>query len=200
MKHVALSGGQADGWDAPALNQASTAPEPWTEARLFLYLRTGVEDRHGAAAGPMAPVIAELSRVPEADVQAIAIYIASLMPAASASPAAQPAVRPVTADAAILFAGACGACHGPDAPGGRVSLALSTTLAAPEPNDAARLLLVGLQPPAGQSGPFMPGFAEALTDTQLAELLRYLREDIAGRPAWTDLDDAIRRARQPATE
>ena len=183
-----------------ALNQASTAPEPWTEARLFLYLRTGVEDRHGAAAGPMAPVIAELSRVPEADVQAIAIYIASLMPAASEPPASPPAAKTASAEAAVLFAGACGACHGPDAPVGRVPLPLSTTLAAPEPNDAARLLLVGLQPPVGQPGPFMPGFAEALTDTQLAGLLRYLREDIAGRPAWTDLDDAIRRARQPATE
>jgi mono/diheme cytochrome c family protein len=202
-RHQALSGGQAEGWDAPALNAASTAPEPWTAAQLFAYLQTGSDERHGAAAGPMAPVIREMARVPEADVQAIAAYVASLMPAGPPPAAVPPRPDEDGSPGAVLFAGACAACHGagvaPDA-AGRVPLALSTDLAAASPTNAIRVVLAGLQPPAAASGPFMPGFAEVLADDQIAALLQHLRQDRAGRPPWPDLAQAVRRARQEAAE
>jgi nicotinate dehydrogenase subunit B len=173
------------------LNGNSTAPEPWTEPQLYAYLRTGVEARHGAAAGPMIPVIAELAEVPDKDLHAMATYLASLMPGAPPAPP-QVAGHP-SAMAAALFAGACATCHGSDA---TAPLALGTSLAAPQPTDAARILLAGLQPPSGRSGAFMPGFADALTDEQMADLLVYLREEVAGRPGWTDVAAALRQARQ----
>src|SRR4029079_11612806 len=55
------------------------APLPWTADQLFNYLRHGEEDTHGFAVGPMAGVAHHLSSVPEADVSAIALYIASMM-------------------------------------------------------------------------------------------------------------------------
>src|SRR5690606_20502145 len=43
------------------------------------YLRHGFVDSHGAAGGPMAPVVREgTSRIPESDTRAMAVYLASL--------------------------------------------------------------------------------------------------------------------------
>lgn len=108
-----LSGGSAEGWDAPALiaahgtargnssgaatgiaaGAATGAPVPWTEDALFTYLRTGFSPEHGVAAGPMAPVVAGLASLPESDVRAIAHYIASLSPPVDAATVAQAAAR-----------------------------------------------------------------------------------------------------------
>ncbi len=98
-----LSGGSAEGWDAPALvaraagggsssSSASgasgkAAPVPWTEHALFEYLRTGFSPEHGVAAGPMAPVVAGLAELPEGDVRAMAHYLASLSPPVDAATA-----------------------------------------------------------------------------------------------------------------
>ena len=70
-----------------------------------------------------------MASVPEADVRAMAIYVASLMPQATA----EPVVARGGADphAAAIFGGACGGCHGADAPmtrGGAPSLALSSAV------------------------------------------------------------------------
>ena len=67
-----FAGGEAEGWHAPALNAASPAPVPWTAAQLYKYLRTGLDDPHAIAAGPMEPVVRNLATVSEKDVQAIA--------------------------------------------------------------------------------------------------------------------------------
>src|SRR5487761_2705783 len=56
-----LAGGFAEGWEAPPLTSLSHAPVPWNEDELFAYLRSGASRFHGVAAGPMAPVVKELS-------------------------------------------------------------------------------------------------------------------------------------------
>jgi mono/diheme cytochrome c family protein len=60
-KNQAYTGGESDGWTAPALNGASPAAVPWDVERLFVYLRHGRENFHGAVAGPMAPVVSNLA-------------------------------------------------------------------------------------------------------------------------------------------
>jgi len=52
----------AEGWEAAPLTSLSAAPIPWSEGELFAYLRTGISRFHGVAAGPMAPVVQELSK------------------------------------------------------------------------------------------------------------------------------------------
>jgi len=64
-------GGGAEGWDAPALTRLSQAPLPGPEDALFAYLRTGASPDHGTAAGPMAPVVRELTALPDSDIRAI---------------------------------------------------------------------------------------------------------------------------------
>ena len=72
-----LAGGFAEGWEAPALTSLSQAPIPWSEDELYAYLRTGESRFHGVAAGPMAPVVKELASLPDQDIRAMAIYLAS---------------------------------------------------------------------------------------------------------------------------
>lgn len=74
----AFSGGDSENWHAPPLNASSPAPVPWTADQMFDYLRKGFDPMHGQSAGPMVPVNHNLGRVAEADVRAIATYIASL--------------------------------------------------------------------------------------------------------------------------
>jgi mono/diheme cytochrome c family protein len=195
-----LAGGQAENWYAPPLQAASPARQPWTEAALATYLRTGFDDQHGAAAGPMTSVTEELAAVPEADVHAMAVYIASLMPKPAAEPVAPhgaPA-RIIDASAQAILAGACAGCHAADAPmtrAGAPSLALSSAVNAPTPRDAIQTILQGIPWREGKPAPYMPSFAAALTDAQVAALADYLRATFSEKPAWSDLPAEVAKAR-----
>ncbi|MET1028035.1 MAG: cytochrome c [Dongiaceae bacterium] len=92
------AGAAIDNWLAPPLTQASPVPAPWTREEFFAYLRSGVSRFHGTAAGPMSPVIHDgLVKLPDADIQALAVYFADLGPAATGGTAAQPATLQSTA-------------------------------------------------------------------------------------------------------
>ena len=91
-----LGGAMVDGWEAPPLTALSHAPVPWTEVELYRYLRRGHSSQHGSASGPMAPVVQQLAQLPDADVRAIASYLASfnapaVVPAAPLGAALDPA-------------------------------------------------------------------------------------------------------------
>jgi mono/diheme cytochrome c family protein len=189
----AFSGGNIDGWDAPALSALLQAPKPWNREQLALYLRHGWSPEHGAAAGPMAPVAHSLSRVPEADTNAIATYIMSLQ-----APVKQHAAVVALPDAArlqqgaVLFAGACAGCHGAAAPmmssGGRPSLALSSAVTGEQPDNLIQIVLNGVPWSHPQQSTFMPSFAASLTDAQIASIAAYVRADIGRRPAWANVE------------
>ena len=206
----AFSGGLADGWEGPGLT-ASTSPAaiPWTADALYAFLKNGLDVHHAAAAGPMGSVSHDLSTVPEADVRAMAAYIASLTGApdpvreqqvtARAVAAQTPPASLANTEGAAIFAGACAGCHGAGAPmmlGGRPSLALGSSVTAPTPRNATQVILFGLQPQPGERGPWMPGFAGSLTDTQISAVLTYLRARFADRPAWTDVGPEVHQIRQ----
>jgi mono/diheme cytochrome c family protein len=197
----AYAGGTAEGWNAPALDGTNPATRAWTADALYTYLRHGIDPNHSVAAGPMAPVTHDLALVPDDDVQAISVYIASLMgerksaaPVDKADAAAQS-----EPEGAVLFTGACGACHGAGAPmakQGRPGLSLVSALQADDPGNAIRVILDGLRPPSAGAGAYMPAFADALTTPQIAEIVAYLRVRYSDRPAWPALEPAIAKARK----
>ncbi|WP_428485552.1 cytochrome c [Rhodopila sp.] len=194
---LALGGGEAEHWYAPALQAASPARDPWTRDALATYLRTGFQAQHGAAAGPMTAVTEELAQVPEADIRAIARYIAFFMPKAAPEP---PHTR-TSGDqpAAAMFAGACGGCHAADAPmtrSGAPPLSFGTAVNAPTPQDVIEIILHGIPWREGKAAPYMPAFGDALTDAQVADLAGYVRAHDSDKPPWTDLPAAVARARQ----
>jgi len=200
----AYDGAWTEGWYAPPLNANSPAVRPWTADELFAYLRTGLSSTHAAAAGPMGRVTRGLAEASEDDVRAIAVYFASLMAQAPAAKGAPPADKGNAADAAhpeaaVLFAGACATCHGPGAPmmqEGRPPLAWGTPLHVDTPDDTIRIIMHGLAPPAGRSGPTMPAYGESFTDRQLADVAAYLRARYTDKPPWPDIPQAVAQARK----
>lgn len=212
----AYAGGEVDGWIAPALNGASPAAVPWDAERLYLYLRHGAESLHGAVAGPMAPVVSNLANVPDADVRAIAIYVASIAGTPTrerevdgekaVARAKGPSVSADTvtdASAAAIYAGTCAQCHGEAgrAPAvAALNLSLSSALRVPRSDNIVRIIREGIRPDDGGRGPFMPGFAGVLSEAQTIALLGYLRSHFANKPAWSGLEEAVRRASQEQAE
>lgn len=208
-----LAGGFADNWEAPALNKLSSSPIPWTEQELFQYLRTGYSPLHGVAAGPMGPVVAGLAQLPEADVKAMAHYLASLNPAAAQSQSSHAALAArLEADSQAnqetrllpgetLFNGACAVCHdsgsGPVLFGARPSLALNSNLHSDHPDNVIQVLMHGITRPAQANLSTMPGFKNSMNDAQMESLLQYMRARFApDKPAWNNLRKKIAEIRQ----
>ena len=158
-----LAGGFAEGWEAPALTSLSQAPIPWSEDELYAYLRTGESRLHGVAAGPMAPVVKELAALPDSDIRAMAVYLASFNETAIDQRGAASARRQTgildrharigrhPAVGARLYQGACAVCHevgGAPLFGSRPSLALNSNLHSAVPDNLIQLILHGIAKPA----------------------------------------------------
>ncbi|MET3133671.1 mono/diheme cytochrome c family protein [Oxalobacteraceae bacterium GrIS 1.11] len=204
---AAYLGAPIDGWFAPALTAANTAPLPWTESELYAFLRSGASTLHGAATGPMAAVVHQgLSLAPDVDVHALATYFADLDGAAAPQPAADLAalmarsaqVRGQYNDrGAALYLAACASCHSnsdgkPAAL--RPELGLNSALTAAAPVNLVQVILHGVG--RGRPGALMPGFAGALSDVDIAQVAAYLRRSRTTLPPWSDLDASIAEARR----
>jgi nicotinate dehydrogenase subunit B len=200
-----LAGGFAEGWEAPPLTSLSLAPIAWDEDEFFAYLRTGESRFHGVAAGPMAPVVKDLAALPDADIRAIAVYLASFNDAAGDKSAIaaklEASTTSVTAASvgARLYHGACAVCHevgGLPLFGSRPSLALNSNVQSTVPDNLIQSILHGVAEPASSELGYMPAFKDALNDDQIAELVAYLRKQFApDKPAWSDVRARIVRIR-----
>lgn len=205
-----LTGGEADGWQVPAIAGPSAGPVRWTESSFYDYLRTGFSGEHGVAGGPMAPVVRDLQALPDSDIRSMATYLASLQIDTESAPAdhartltnaAQARIRQQDSRAARLFDGACAACHhagdGPTLWGVNVPLAVNANVHSASPDNLLRVILEGVRQPARTELGYMPAFADALDDGQIAALARYIRERFAPEAAaWTDVDERVRALRR----
>lgn len=206
-----LAGGTAEGWEAPPLTSLSHAPIPWSEDELFAYLRTGASRFHGVAAGPMAPIVRDLKAVPDSDIRAMAVYLASfndktVTPAAQEISATQleklTGVRTISTPVmgARLYEGACAVCHqvgGPALFGSRPSLALNSNVHSAVPDNLIQVILHGIETPVSSDLGYMPAFKNSLNDEQVAELVSYLRQQFAPDKApWTDVASAVSKIRR----
>jgi mono/diheme cytochrome c family protein len=212
------AGGEAEFWSAPALNADSTAPAGWSEDAIVNYLIDGFDEDHGVAAGPMAPVVEGVGTLPEDDVYAIATYVRSFMgeppadkaekarafaeereftgTAAPGTPAPAPTEAVSNAPAArgeAVFARVCANCHRNG--GQTVPLALTSTVAGPDPRNVIHIVIGGIEPPAGAADKSMPAFGQSLSDEEIADLLVFLRSRFTDRPAWPDVPARIKEAR-----
>jgi mono/diheme cytochrome c family protein len=217
-----FAGGEAEGWHAYAINEASPAPVPWTVDSLAFYLRNGWHEHHGISRGSMAPVTTNLAAVPEDDIRAMATYVVSRMgelgperqargeaalkaaeasnqpaPETSADSQISPDLSDKTGDGARIYEAACANCHesGRPQPYGGLNLHLSTAVNAANPSNIINVVMFGLPQAAGEASPVMPGFHNTLTDEQMAALLAYMRETFSDKPAWDDPLPRIRAVR-----
>ncbi|MCW8187804.1 c-type cytochrome, partial [Verminephrobacter eiseniae] len=159
--------------------------------------------------GDATPVVRALAPLPDADIHALARYLASF---SASAPAAQTQARaravvanaaaqaPLPGPAQRLFDGACSACHhdgnGPTLLGLNVPLALDSKLHGDRPDNLLQLIVHGIREPAAHDIGFMPAFGAALSDAQIIELASHMRARHApGRAAWRDLPQALARVR-----
>jgi nicotinate dehydrogenase subunit B len=210
-----LSGGFADGWEAPALNALAKGPVDWTKAAFYDYLRTGHSTDHGSAAGPMADVVSALAPLTDVDIRAMASYLASLNDMAdhSAETATQVQFTIAASDAAAakaamispsgerIFNGACASCH----TGTSIlsSLSLNTNLHSDTPDNILQVILHGVEAPAilaettGREAPevmSMPAFRDVLDKKQIENLVAYMRARFApDKSPWGDVGRVMQR-------
>ena len=217
-----FAGGNADNWQAYAINSQSPSPVPWNTQALFSYLRQGWHPDHGVARGPMAEVVSNLSSVDASDVHAIATYMAGVfgtptpnqlrrgnevlararsMAASEASVVAAIPVSQTPAAGASIYAAACATCHETvrPLPYGGVNLELSTAIASQDPRNATNIVLSGVRPVAGERSPIMPGFANNMSNAQIVALLRYLRMRFSNQAVWSGLEKTVEDARRTQT-
>lgn len=187
---LALSGGMVDGWYAPALAGVASATRGWDEDQFFAYLSRGHAPGLASAAGPMAPVVEEMSTLPQSDLRAMATYLGSLQPTdvVTRTPVAEAQIAP--GPVSRLFRSACGSCH---EPGGvamltaaQLPLGTSAAVRAPSPEAVKTVIRAGINAPITADLRDMPAFANELSEGQIDALAHYLRARFApDLPSWS---------------
>jgi mono/diheme cytochrome c family protein len=136
----------------------------------------------------------------EADLGSIALYLKTLSPVRAAEPALKPddtaALRlragTDTGNGALTYIDNCAACHrtsGAGYGGTFPRLGLNTVVNSDDPSSLITLVLKGGQMPWTKAAPThygMPGFADRLTDRDIADVLTFVRSSWGNRaPAVT---------------
>ncbi len=180
-RDLALSGNQVDGWFAPRLDGAARSGlKSWKVEDIVEYLQSGRNAKTNAS-GPMADVVAgSTSKMSDADVHAMAVYLKSL-PAGPPEPKVTPPSEAEMKAGQAIYAHACIACHeadGSSAPRIYPPLPGNAVLQSDNPASTIRIILDGAQtvttPRAPNSGS-MPGYAKDLSDEQVAAVANYIR-------------------------
>ncbi|MEH6717835.1 MAG: molybdopterin cofactor-binding domain-containing protein [Aurantimonas endophytica] len=189
---AALSGASIKGWYAPAIAGADAASFGWDEESFYQYLRTGLADDLAAAAGPMADVVANLKELPDSDIQAMAVYLASLSTDEAGRSVAGPRPSEDLRNAAAgrtatslpdathrLFESACAVCHEPAmgnlATAAQVPLWRSPALRSGDDEALRTVIREGIEAPLSLKTRDMPGFGKELTGEQIDALAAYVR-------------------------
>ncbi len=177
----AFGGGPVDGWFAPRIdNAARTGLKSWSVDDIVEYLASGRNGKSHAD-GPMADVVIHsTSKMSDADLRAIAVYLKDL-PAGAPEPAtAAPPFAEMSAGKA-LYDRACISCHEADGGGApRIYPPLpgNANLQSADPASTLRIILDGAQtvttPRAPNTGS-MPGYASQMSDQQIADVTNYIR-------------------------
>src|SRR5262249_33650105 len=103
---------------------------------------------------------------------------------------------PLLQRGARVFESQCATCH--KAGGKPVPLALTTIVNA---SDAANLMAVslqGIQPPRGSLDRSMPARAIQISDEEMVALAAFVRARFTQKPAWTGMEDLVRKVRAAA--
>jgi mono/diheme cytochrome c family protein len=197
----AYSGGLMQGWFAPRLDGAERSGlKSWSVDDIVEYLQSGRNARSHAG-GLMAEVVVNsTSKMSDADIRAIAVYLKDL-PAGAREPAVAPPPQDELAAGAAVYARSCIACHEADGSGApRIYPPLpgNANLQAADPSSTLRIILDGAQtlttPRAPNTGS-MPAYARQMTDQQIADVANYIRNSW-GNAARIVTPAQVRKARR----
>ena len=181
-----LSGGALGHFEAPDIAPQGLAARGWAPDDLKRYLSQGIA-RQGSAFDEMFLVIYHSTQyLTDTDLNAAAAFLLGDPPLKPLPVKAQPISQSA---GHRVYLGVCGGCHGPNGegkPNVAVALQGNSTVRQKNPQNLVRAVLLGLPevnfPSLGRRQE-MPGFANELSDTEIAALANYLRESWGGQPA-----------------
>jgi mono/diheme cytochrome c family protein len=177
----AYGGGQVAGMFAPRLDGAERSGlKSWSVEDIAEYLQSGRNGRSHAGELMSEVVVNSTSKMSDADIRAIAVYLKDL-PAGKREPKVTPLPSAQMAAGAKLYNGACIACHevdGSSAPRIYPPLPGNANLQSADALSTLRIILDGAEtvttPRAPNKGS-MPAYAAKMTDQQIADVTNYIR-------------------------
>lgn len=192
-----LEGGMLAGYLAPSLKAEALADRGWNQEDLARFLRDGMSPQ-GSVFNEMFPVMhLSTQHLTDDDLMAMATYLLGDTPPEARQIEPQPldALSESAQRGRQGYLDTCAGCHGIEGQGKpQVAVAMNgnTTLRLENPTNLVKVMLDGI---AAQDFPGfarmqeMPGFADQLNDTELADLSNYLRETWGGRSGDVTPDD-----------
>lgn len=206
-KRAALSGsaypeviapGQSRTWFAVNLTAAASGLGAWSVSDIKQYLKTGHSRRAGLF-GPMNEVVINsLQYLTDEDAQAMAVYLKSL-PALNES-TTSPIDEQRMKSGAAVYEQHCEECHRSSGRGAFLKappVVGSAVVQGRHPSTLINVILYGAKAGVGAPEPFgawegMPGFADKLTDMQVAVLASYLRGHWGNRGSQVAAEEVAR--------
>jgi mono/diheme cytochrome c family protein len=197
----AFGGARVGGMFAPRLDGAERSGlKSWSVDDIAEYLQSGRNGRSHAGELMSEVVVNSTSKMSDADIRAIAVYLKDL-PAGAAEPQVTPPQPLQMAQGKKLYDGACIACHeenGSGAPRIYPPLPGNANLQSADALSTLRIILDGAQtvttPRAPNKGS-MPAYAAKMTDQELADVTNYIRNSW-GNAAPLVTADQVARARR----
>lgn len=184
-----LSGAMIDGWYAPSLRGMNMSTQEVKDL-----LGKG-RSQHHAIAGPMGEVVTQSTQyLTDADLEAIALYIANFKPQKAEAAPVNAAVFSRPSYGKTLYMRYCSTCHSPDGKGTDYnvpSLVGNSAVMAKDPSSLIRVIADGAHTPQTQGAiPFMmPGYKGLLSDKEMADVVNYVRGSWGnGAPAATEAE------------
>jgi mono/diheme cytochrome c family protein len=189
-----FAGGTAEGWNAYNITSDRTSGVgDWSAEDLGAYLAVGHARGRGTASGPMGQAVdLSLSRLTRSDIAAIVTYVRSVKPIHSGAlptPAGPASDSPKVAsidnvEGKRVFEGNCASCHAWTGAGAIINEAQLTGVRAV--NDASganvvQMILTGSDTSEGD-GPYMPSFAAAYSDAEIAAVANYVTARFGSTP------------------
>ncbi len=192
------AGGRVDGYFAPRLDAAARSGlKSWSVADLVEYLQSG-RNAKSHAGGLMAEVVVNsTSRMSDADVKAIAVYLKSLPPGPPEPDGPAPTDAELKAGKDV-YSHNCIACHeldGSSAPRIYPPLNGNALLQSADPSSTLRVILDGAQTittPRAPNPGSMPAYAKDLSDQQVADVTNYIRNSWGNAAPLVTADDVAK--------
>lgn len=180
-KGAALTGAALQGWYAPDLTSNRDGLGRWSASETVEYLKTG-RNAHSIASGPMAEAVENSTAgMTDADLRAMAVYLKDL-PASRGNGGGATGVDHQMQAGRALYDIDCAACHDRSGRGSTLfpALAGNANVTQGRADTAVRMVLAGskaVATHAAPTGPAMPSLAWKLSNSQVADILTYVRNN-----------------------
>lgn len=177
-----LEGNQIDNWTVPNItNDPHVGLGKWSVDDIVQYLKTG-QSPTGLASGPMKDVVENsTSKMPDADLKAIAVYLKERGAAGPSAPAPLPETDARMQVGQAIFVDSCAACHTRAGAGVEhmfPKLAGNVITTQDDPASLIRIVIAGGRAASTDerpTAPAMPSLGYRFSDEQIAAVVTYVR-------------------------